>query len=91
MALRQKIRLTLLFLIFLTFPITLNYFSVYLIIGGSSQGIMTFSFFFWVLFTLTALFFGRAACGYQAQELFSLAVSEPESHCGEVSGMSHLR
>jgi polyferredoxin len=25
---------------------------------------MTFSFFFWTLFTVTALFFGRAACGY---------------------------
>ncbi len=64
MATRQKIRLTILFLILLTFPITLNYFSVFLIIEGSAQGIMTFSFFFWSLFTLTALFFGRAACGY---------------------------
>lgn len=61
---RQKIRLTILFLILLTLPITLNYFSVYLIIEGSSQGIMTFSFFFWILFALTALFLGRAACGY---------------------------
>ena len=64
MALRQKIRLTILFLIFLTFPITLNYFSVFLIIEGSAQGIATFSFFFWSLFTLTALLFGRAACSY---------------------------
>ncbi len=64
MATRQMIRLSLLFLILLTFPITLNYFSVYLIIDASSQGIMAFSFFFWTLFTVTALFFGRAACGY---------------------------
>jgi len=63
-ALRQKIRLIVLFLILITFPITMNYFSVYLIIEGSAQGTMTFSFFFWSLFTLTALFFGRAACGY---------------------------
>ncbi len=64
MATRQKIRLTILFLILLTFPITLNYFSVYLIIDSSSQGVMAFSFFFWALFTVTALFFGRAACSY---------------------------
>ena len=64
MATRQKIRLTVLFLIMLTFPVTLNYFSVYLIIDASSQGVMAFSFFFWSLFTVTALLFGRAACGY---------------------------
>ncbi len=63
-ALRQKIRLTILFLMLLTFPITLNYFSVFLIIEGSAQGIMTFSFFFWSLFILAGLFFGRAVCGY---------------------------
>jgi hypothetical protein len=34
MALRQKVRLAILFLIVLTFPITLNYFSVFLIIEG---------------------------------------------------------
>jgi len=63
-ALRQRIRLTVLFLILITFPITLNYFSVYLIIEGSGQGIMTFSFFFWSLFAVTSFLFGRAACGY---------------------------
>ncbi|MBA7492929.1 hypothetical protein ES702_03482 [subsurface metagenome] len=64
MATRQQIRLAILFLILLTFPITLNYFSVYLIIESSGQGIIAFSFFFWSLFTVTALFFGRAACSY---------------------------
>lgn len=64
MALRQKIRLTTLFLIVLTFPLTINYFSVYLIVEGSSQGIMTFSFFFWAAFVVSSLFVGRAACGY---------------------------
>ncbi len=64
MAIRQNIRLAILFLILITFPITLNYFSVFLIIEASSQGVMAFSFFFWTLFTATALFFGRAACGY---------------------------
>jgi polyferredoxin len=64
MVLRQKIRLTILFLILITFPITLNYFSVFLIIQASSEGVMAFSFLFWSLFTVTALFLGRAACGY---------------------------
>lgn len=64
MATRQKIRLTILFLILLTFPITLNYFSVYLIIESAGLGVIAFTFFFWSLFVLTAFFLGRAACGY---------------------------
>ncbi|OGO16972.1 MAG: hypothetical protein A2Z02_01000 [Chloroflexi bacterium RBG_16_48_7] len=64
MSTRQKIRLTILFLLVITFPITMNYFSVFLIMEGSSQGIMTFSFFFWSLWVLAALVFGRASCGY---------------------------
>ena len=64
MAIRQKIRLAILFLILLTFPITFNYFSVYLIIQGSAEGVMTFSFFFWALWLVTALLIGRAGCGY---------------------------
>ncbi|MFC1963756.1 4Fe-4S binding protein [Chloroflexota bacterium] len=64
MVLRQRIRLSLLFLIVITFPVTLNYFSVYLIIEGSAKGIITTSFFFWTLFAGTSLVFGRAACGY---------------------------
>jgi polyferredoxin len=61
---RQKVRLGILYLIFLTFPITLNYFSVFLIIEGSAKGVMVFSWFFWTAFAVTALAFGRAACGY---------------------------
>jgi ferredoxin-type protein NapH len=64
MATRQKIRLTILFFILLTFPITLNYFSVVLIIMGSAEGIATFSFFFWSLWVLTSLFLGRVSCSY---------------------------
>lgn len=64
MALRQRIRLTVLFIILITFPLTLNYFSVFLIIQASSEGVMAFSFFFWAAFATTSLLFGRAACGY---------------------------
>jgi len=64
MALRQKVRLSLLFLIALTFPITMNYLSVYLIIESAGQGIVAFTLLFWSAFLATALFLGRAACGY---------------------------
>lgn len=64
MATRQKVRLTLLFLIMLTFPITMNYLSVYLIMESASKGIVAFTLLFWSVFVLTALFLGRAACGY---------------------------
>jgi len=61
---RQKIRLATLFIMVIVFPILMNYFSVFLIIEGSSKGIMVFSFFFWTAWIVAALFFGRAACGW---------------------------
>lgn len=61
---RQKIRLAILFFMVILFPIFMNYFSVFLIIEGSSKGIMVFSFFFWAAWVVIALFFGRAACGW---------------------------
>jgi polyferredoxin len=64
MAFRQKVRLTLLFTIMLTFPITMNYLSVYLIIESAGQGVVAFTLFFWSAFVLSALLLGRAACGY---------------------------
>ena len=64
MAVRQKFRLTLLFFMFFTFPITLNYFSVYLIMESASKGIANFSLFFWGFWVLVALVVGRVLCGY---------------------------
>lgn len=61
---RQLLRLTILFLMVLTFPILMNYMSVFLIIDGSASGVMTFSFFFWTAWAVSALFLGRAACGW---------------------------
>ena len=61
---RQKIRITILFLMVISFPILMNYFSVFLIIEGSANGIITFSFFFWTAWIVLSLLFGRAACGY---------------------------
>ena len=64
MAARQKFRLTLLFFMFFTFPITLNYFSVYLIMESGSKGIANFSLFLWIFWVLVALVLGRVLCGY---------------------------
>lgn len=63
-SIRQKIRLTILFLMVIAFPILMNYFSVFLIIEGSAKGVITFSFFFWTAWVVLAIFFGRAGCSY---------------------------
>jgi len=52
------------YLMVLLFPILMNYFSPVLIIMGSAEGVIAFSFFFWTVWTLSALYLGRAACGY---------------------------
>jgi Polyferredoxin len=61
---RQTLRKLLIFLSFLLFPITLFYFSPYLIIQGGSAGIITGSFMIFVALFLFSLFFGRAFCGW---------------------------
>ena len=61
---RQKIRKFLLLLSFLLFPITLFYFSPYLIIQGGAAGIITGSFLTFAALFLFSLLFGRAFCGW---------------------------
>ncbi len=61
---RQKIRKFLLLLSFLLFPITLFYFSPYLIIQGGAAGIITGSFMTFAALFLLSLLFGRAFCGW---------------------------
>jgi ferredoxin-type protein NapH len=46
------------------FPITLNYFSPYIIIDGASQGIITGSFIVFALLFLSSLFLGRLWCAW---------------------------
>jgi polyferredoxin len=46
------------------FPVVLYYLSPYVIIDGSSQGIVTGSFILFALLFLSALFLGRAWCGW---------------------------
>lgn len=52
------------FLSFVAFPITLNYFSPYVIYMAAGEGIINGSFIIFGLLLLTAVFFGRAFCSY---------------------------
>jgi polyferredoxin len=61
---RQQIRKTMLLISFLLFPVTIWYFSPYLIIMGASQGVITGSFIVFTLLFATSLFLGRGFCGW---------------------------
>ena len=61
---RQKIRKTVLIISFLLFPVTIYYFSPYLIILAASEHIMNGSFIVFVSMLVLSMFFGRAWCGY---------------------------
>lgn len=63
-SIRQRTRKALLLLSFLLFPITMNYFSPYVIIDGASQGIINGSLVAFMLMFLSALFIGRLWCGW---------------------------
>ena len=61
---RQRIRSGITIFSVLLFPITIFYFSPYLIVWGASQGIITASFFSFTFLMFGALFAGRAFCGW---------------------------
>ena len=61
---RQNIRKLILIVSLLLFPVTLNFFSPYLIIQGASEGVVTGSFLLFLTLFLTSLVFGRAFCGW---------------------------
>ncbi len=61
---RQKIRRTLLLISILLFPITIFYFSPYLIIEAASERIMNGSFVVFVAMFILSMFLGRVWCGY---------------------------
>ena len=61
---RQRIRRALLLLSFLLFPITITYFSPYIIVDGAAQGIVNGSFVAFALMFLSALFVGRLWCAW---------------------------
>jgi len=61
---RQRIRKALIILAFLSFPVTMNFLSPYVIIDGASQGIVNGSLILFGLMFLSALFLGRLWCGW---------------------------
>jgi polyferredoxin len=61
---RQKLRRLLLALFFLALPITLNYYSPYLMLSGTAEGVATFSLVVWLLVFATSLVLGRSFCGW---------------------------
>jgi polyferredoxin len=61
---RQRIRRTLVAIALLLFPITLNFFSPYVSIDGAMNGVISGSLLLFALMFLTAIFFGRAWCGW---------------------------
>lgn len=64
LASRQRIRKGLIILSLLFFPVTMNYFSPYVIIDGAAQGIINGSFIVFGLQFISALFLGRLWCGW---------------------------
>lgn len=61
---RQKVRKCLLLISFLLFPITIWYFSPYLIINAAMEHIINGSFIVFCLMLVLSMFCGRAWCGY---------------------------
>lgn len=62
--LRQRIRKALVILAFLSFPVTMNYLSPYVIIDGAANGILNGSLVMFGLMFLSSLFLGRLWCGW---------------------------
>lgn len=61
---RQRIRKGIVLLTFLSFPITMNFLSPYVIVDSAAQGIVNGSLIMFGLMFLSALFLGRAWCGW---------------------------
>jgi polyferredoxin len=79
---RQRVRKALVFLAFLSFPITMNFLSPYVIIDGAAQGIVNGSLVMFGLMFLSSLFLGRLWCGWVCpgggmQEIFEPVNNRP--------------
>jgi ferredoxin-type protein NapH len=61
---RQRLRKALIILAFLSFPVTMNFLSPYVIIDGAANGIVNGSLLMFGLMFLASLFLGRAWCGW---------------------------
>ena len=61
---RQRVRKALVILAFLSFPITMNFLSPYVIVDGAMNGIVNGSLVMFGVMFLSSLFLGRAWCGW---------------------------
>jgi ferredoxin-type protein NapH len=61
---RQRVRKALVILAFLSFPITMNFFSPYVIMDGAMNGIVNGSLLMFGSMFLSSLFLGRLWCGW---------------------------
>ena len=61
---RQRVRMTILIVSFLLFPVTIWYFSPYLIIRAASEHIVNGSFIVFATMFVLSMFLGRVWCGY---------------------------
>ena len=75
--LRQRLRKAAIILMFLTFPITMNFFSPYVIIDGAMNGIINGSLVMFALMFILSLFLGRAWCGWVCPAAGMQEVFEP--------------
>ncbi len=91
---RQQVRKILLTISLLLFPVTINYFSPYLIIEGSIQGIIVGSFITFSAMFLGSLFLGRLFCGWMCpagglQELAFKISNKPNSN-GRINWVKYI-
>jgi ferredoxin-type protein NapH len=61
---RQRLRKALVIVAFLSFPVTMNYLSPYVIIDGAMNGTVNGSLLMFGLLFVSSLFLGRAWCGW---------------------------
>ncbi len=61
---RQKVRLSLITISFLLFPVTIYYFSPYLPIQGAIEGLLSGSMIMFFAMFISSLFLGRSFCGW---------------------------
>lgn len=61
---RQGVRVVLLLLSFIAFPVTMNYFSPYLVVEGALSGVVTGSLLVFAGLFASSLVVGRAWCGW---------------------------
>jgi polyferredoxin len=60
----KNLRKFALFIMFILLPVTLNYFSPYLIIDGLINKVASGAFLVWLVMFISSLFLGRAFCSY---------------------------